>query len=195
MYRCPKCREIKPLTEFLKPVSAAQRERWGWTNAHSARTTKAKTCRTCRHKEQQRSTRQSARDEAKRTILAFESAVADGVLSTATQDPEMLALVADYWQALFTKSTNATRTAYANASVTPHAPTMAFYALKTELLTLAKERFDIAYDSGQLAPYIVAAPHWTLFLEADEIEEIQITHTRMTVARRDDDIRGRNPSV
>ncbi len=195
MYRCPKCQQIQPLTEFLKPVSEAQRERWGWTGRHSNRTTKAKTCRTCRHKEQQRSTRQSARDEAKRTILAFEKVVADGVLSTATQDPKMLALVADYWQALFNKGTNATRTAYSNASVTPHAPTMAFYALKTELLALAKDRFDTAYDSGQLSPYIVTSPHWTLFLEADELEELQILHARMAIARRNEDIRGRVPSI
>lgn len=195
LYRCPKCQQVKPLTEFLKPVTDAQRERWGWTNAHSARTTKAKTCRDCRHKEHQRSTRQSARDEAKRTIIAFEKAVADGVLSTATQDPEMLALVADYWQALFTKSISATRTAYSNASVTPHAPTLEFYARKTERIKLAKERFEVAYDSGQLSPYIVTSPHWTLFLEADELEELLVAHTRMTVARRDDDIRGRTPSV
>jgi hypothetical protein len=90
MYRCPKCRAIKPIQDFLKPVTTAQRKLWGWTNPQVARTTKAKTCNTCRtnarirqerqatrtaHEGTQRGTRQDAKVTGQRSLRSKVAAV------------------------------------------------------------------------------------------------------------------------
>lgn len=197
MYRCPKCRKVLPLADFLKPVSTAQRTLWGWDNAHSARTTKAKTCKTCRSKAQQSAARKSDRAAAKQARAAFEKAVKNGVLSTAVDDPDMLSKVFDYWQTVFKTTVRSSTLARQKiaGSTNPHASTLAFYDLKVALLTLAQERFNIAADAGQLAPYIVPAPHWTLFLTPEELAAIQTAHVTMTAERRDELVRGRTPSI
>jgi hypothetical protein len=197
MYRCPKCREIKPVTEFLKTVSAAQRRLWGWNNPQAVRKTKAKTCRTCRDKAQQSAARKSDRALAKQARAAFEKAVKNGVLSTAVNDPGMLSKVFDYWQTVFKTATRSTQLARQKvaSSTTIHTSTLAFYDVKVTLLTLAQERFDLAADAGQLAPYIVPAPHWTMFLTPEELTTIQTAHVTMTADRRDELVRGRTPSI
>lgn len=189
MYRCPKCREIKPLADFLKPVTAAQRTMWGWDNAHSARTTKAKTCKTCRVNAEQRKIKHAERVDARRAAQRYQDAVAAGGV---TSNADAMPLVFDYWTAMFPRLIHATRMA---RSKSIHPQTKEFYRLKFDMLALAKERFDTAADAGQLAPYAVPAPHWTLFLDKDELLEIQLAHVRMTTTRRQDDVRGKLPEL
>jgi hypothetical protein len=186
MYRCPKCRAIKPIQDFLKPVTTAQRKLWGWTNPQVARTTKAKTCNTCRTNARIRQERQATRTQIRHLTDTYQKLVASGDLSAITP------ILIDYWSALFAQNIQATK-AVKNKS--PHAPTTAFYALKVELLEIASQRFETAADSGQMDDYAVAAPHWTMFLEPGEMTDLQIAHVRMSTARRSEQVRGRVPVI
>lgn len=201
LYKCPKCNEVKPVSEFLKPVTAAQRRLWGWDNAYASRTTKAKTCRTCRHKAQQRSVKQATAAQARQALRKYERAILSGALNVRSaaqsegRTPELLSIVYDYWQALLNKVMSSTRASRHTAALSPHEPTLSFYDLKMEMLLKAKENFDIAAEAGQLIAYTVPSPHWTMLLNKDDLITLQFAHAHMTTARRDELVRGRTPSI
>lgn len=196
LYRCPKCREIKPLSAFLKAVTPAQRKVWGWNNALSARTTKAKTCNTCRHKAQQRSARYADRQSAKAAIRVYERAVLRGLLTPGSvESGENIAMVVDAWQAILSRALSSTRAARHTAALVPHAPTLAFYDLKMSLLAKAQQNLSEAVEANRLADYVIPAPHWTQCISREDFCTLHYAHAQMLEARREDQVRGRTPAI
>ena len=180
VYICPSCGEAKHKDEYMVPASPAQCAMWGWGSKKKDKKVRARVCRTCHEKKNRVRIAKVKRLDANRIAKEYENLVAKQGYRAA------LHLAYDYWSEKIKRSIHSNKIAL---TASTHQPTLDYYQLRLELLSIALENLTIAVQDETFIET------WTHLLSPRDQKQLYDTYAQLLTLRRNEFIRGTPPAL